>query len=95
LPGAPVITSKSVSGDYITIRWSPPQSNGGVRLSGYDIYAGSSPAGAAYRPLVPVAFNQFAYTFRVAKGQTAYVIVRAVNSAGIGPFSNQVAAIAK
>ncbi len=95
LPGAPLITSKSVSGNYITIRWSPPVSNGGVRLSGYDIYAGSSPSGAAYRPLVPVPFNQFAYTFRVATGQTAYVIVRAVNSAGIGPFSNQVAAIAK
>jgi hypothetical protein len=95
LPGAPIITSKSVSGVYITIRWSPPMSNGGVRLSGYDIYVGSSPAGAAYRPLVPVPFNQFAYTFKVAKGQIAYVIVRAVNSAGIGPFSNQVAAIAK
>jgi hypothetical protein len=95
LPGAPIITSKSVSGPYITIRWIPPVSNGGVRLSGYDIYVGSSPAGAAYRPLVPVPFNQFAYTFRVAKGQIAYVIVRAVNSAGIGPFSNQVAAIAK
>jgi hypothetical protein len=95
LPGAPIITTKSVSGNFITIRWIPPVSNGGVRLSGYNIYVGSSPNGAAYRPLVPVPFNQFAYTFKVAKGQIAYVIVRAVNSAGIGPFSNQVGAIAK
>jgi hypothetical protein len=95
LPGAPIITTKSVSGNYITIRWIPPVSNGGVRLSGYNIYVGSSPNGAAYRPLVPVPFNQFAYTFAAAKGQVAYVIVRAVNSAGIGPFSNQVAVVAK
>lgn len=95
LPGAPIITTKSVSGNYITIRWIPPVSNGGVRLSGYNIYVGSSPNGAAYRPLVPVAFSQFAYTFVAAKGQVAYVIVRAVNSAGIGPFSNQVAVVAK
>jgi ApbE superfamily uncharacterized protein (UPF0280 family) len=45
--------------------------------------------------MVRVPFNQFAYTFKVAKGQIAYVIVRAVNSAGIGPFSNQVGAIAR
>ncbi len=95
LPSAPFITSRTVSGSYATIRWNWPTSNGGVRLSGYDIYVGSSPNGAAYRPLVPVPYTQFSYTFQVARGQIAYVIVRAVNSAGIGPFSNQVAALGK
>ncbi|NNN09482.1 MAG: hypothetical protein HKL85_09870 [Acidimicrobiaceae bacterium] len=95
LPSAPLIISKSVSGTYISIRWNPPTSNGGVRLSGYDIYVGTSPNGAASRPLVSVPFTQFAYTFLAVKGQPAYVIVRAVNSAGIGPFSNQVAAVAR
>ncbi len=93
LPSAPFITTKSVQGNFVTIRWIPPVSNGGVRLSGYNIYVGYSPNGAAYRPLVPVPFNQFAYTFQAVKGQMVYVIVRAVNSAGIGPFSNQVAAV--
>ncbi len=95
VPSAPFITSTTVSGPYVTIRWNWPTSNGGVRLSGYNIYVGSSPNGAAFRPLVPVPYNQFSYTFQEPKGQVAYVIVRAVNSAGIGPFSNQVAALAK
>ena len=95
LPGAPFITTKNVAGNLVTIRWQPPASNGGIRLAGYDIYVGSSPNGAAFRPLVSVPFTQFSYSFRGKPGQTSYVIVRAVNEVGIGPFSNQVAAVAK
>ena len=95
MPGAPVIISRSVAGNHITIRWRPPASNGGVRLSGYNIYVGTSPNGAAFRPLVSVPFNQFGYAFSGNKGQTYFVVVSAVNSAGIGPFSNQVAVSAQ
>ncbi len=95
LPSAPFIVRKFVGGRFVTIRWVAPSSNGGVRLSGYDIYVGPSPNGAAYRPVVPVSFRQFAYTFALARGQTVFIIVRAVNVAGIGPFSNQVALTAR
>lgn len=94
-PSAPLVTSTSVSGPYVTIRWSPPASNGGERLSGYDLYIGTSPNGAASRPVVAVPFTQFAYSFRATPGRASYVIVRAINTVGIGPFSNQVVAVAK
>ena len=95
LPSAPLIVSTTVHGPFVTIRWRPPASNGGERLAGYDVYPGSSPNGAASRPLVSVPFYQFSYTYRGTPGQVSYVIVRAVNTVGIGPFSNQVAAVAK
>jgi hypothetical protein len=95
LPGAPIIFTKIVAGANITIYWRPPVSNGGTRLVGYDVYVGSSPNGAASRSLVSVPFNQFSYTFRGTPGHASYVIVRAVNPSGIGPFSNQVAAVAR
>lgn len=95
LPGSPLITSSSVTGPYVTIRWQPPASNGGERLAGYALYIGTSPNGAASRPLVPVAFNQFSFTFRGVPGRISYAVVRAVNSVGTGPFSNQIAAVAK
>jgi hypothetical protein len=94
-PGAPVITYKSVSGRYITIHWIAPTSNGGAPLSGYDVYVGWTPNGAALRPVVPVPAYQMSYTFKAPKGALAYIIVRGVNSAGIGLFSNQVAAVAR
>jgi hypothetical protein len=94
-PGAPVITYKSVSGRYITIHWIAPTSNGGAALSGYDVYVGWTPNGAALRPVVPVPAYQMSYTFKAPKGALAYIIVRGVNSAGIGLFSNQVAALAR
>ena len=91
MPGAPLITATSVVGTHVTIHWRPPVSNGGVRLSGYNIYVGTSANGAAFRPLVSVPFNQFAYAFSGVRGQKYFAVVSAVNSAGIGPFSNQVA----
>lgn len=95
LPSAPLITTTSVAGKYVTVRWIAPTSNGGVRLIGYNVYVGTEPNGAATRIALPVPYTQFSYTFRVLKGRTAYIIVRAVNVAGIGPFSNQVAAVGK
>ncbi len=95
IPGAPFIFAKSVAGSTITIHWHPPVSNGGVRLSGYNIYVGTSPTGAAFRSLVSVPFNQFAYRFTGVSGRTYYVVVTAVNSAGIGSFSNQVTVVAR
>ena len=95
LPSAPLIVSTSVVGNNVTVRWKAPVSNGGVRLIGYNVYVGTQPNGAATRLARPVPYTQFGYTFQVPNGHVAYVIVRAVNVAGIGPFSNQVAAIGK
>ncbi|MBW4029465.1 MAG: hypothetical protein HIU57_02145 [Acidobacteria bacterium] len=94
-PGSPFITSRTVAGTRIVLHWHPPASNGGIRLSGYNIYIGTSPNGAAFRPLVSVPFNQFAYAFNGVRGVVYYAVVTAVNSAGIGPFSNQVAVAAQ
>jgi len=95
LPSAPHITTISVNGSTITVGWKWPMSNGGVRLIGYDVYVGFQPNGAATRIAHPVPYTQFNYSFQFPKGHIAYVIVRAVNAAGIGLFSNQVAAVAK
>ena len=95
LPGAPIITSTSVAGGTITIKWKAPISNGGVRLIGYDVYAGPVSGGEATRPLTSLPFNQFSFTLHASKGQSVYIFLRAVNAAGIGPHSNQVAAVGK
>ena len=95
LPSAPVITMTSVVGNTITVRWKAPVSNGGVRLIGYNVYVGFQPNGGATRTARPVPYTQFNYSFQFPKGHVAYIIVRAVNAAGIGPFSNQRAAVAK
>jgi hypothetical protein len=95
LPGAPIITSTSVAGTTITIRWKPPISNGGVRLIGYDVYAGPVSGGEATRPIAALSFKQFSFAYRGSKGRSVYIFLRAVNAAGIGPHSNQVAAVGK
>jgi hypothetical protein len=95
LPSAPFITTMSVAGNYVTVRWTAPISNGGVRLIGYNVYVGAVPSGAGQRIALPVHYTQFSYTFQGLKGHVVYIIVRAVNVAGIGPFSKQVAAVVK
>lgn len=95
LPSAPVITSTSVSGNDVTVRWTPPVSNGGVRLSGYSVFAGSTPGGEGAQPLATLSYHSFSFVFRARAGQSVYVFVRATNVAGSGPHSNQVVAVAK
>ena len=92
---APLITTISVNGNNVTVRWKAPVGNGGVRLIGYNVYVGFVPNGAGSRIAQPVPYTQFYDTFQFPKGHIAYVIVRAVNAAGIGPFSNQKAAISQ
>ena len=92
IPGAPLIISARVAGRNITIRWRPPVSNGGVRLTGYNVYVGPVPGGEATRPLRFVTFTHFSFTFRTSKGRSVFIYLRAVNVAGIGPHSNQVVA---
>jgi hypothetical protein len=95
IPGAPNIYSATAVGRIITIKWRAPVSNGGVRLTGYDVYVGPVPGGEATRPFRFVTFRHFSFTLRASKGRSVFVYLRAVNVAGIGPHSNQVAATAR
>lgn len=95
LPGAPTITSTSVVGNAITVRWRAPVSNGGVRLNGYNIYVGSVSRGEAVRALASVPFTHFSFTFFASTGHREYIYLRAVNVVGTGPHSNQVRATAR
>jgi|GEM_PF-2456803 len=95
LPSAPIITSTSVVGNAITVRWRVPVSNGGVRLNGYNIYVGSVSGGESVRPLASVPFTRFSFTFFASVGHREYVYLRAVNVVGTGPHSNQFGATAR
>jgi hypothetical protein len=95
LPSAPTIIATSVSGDLITIRWKAPTSNGGVRLSHYDVYVGSRSGGEYSQPYVTLSYHDFGFTFSGLPGHAYYFFVRAANVIGIGAHSNQVVAVTK
>jgi fibronectin type 3 domain-containing protein len=74
----------------IGLTWSPPGSNGGSPLTGYNLYRGLS-SGNRSVPIrlgVVTSYTDTGLTY----GQTYYYVVRAVNGVGEGPPSNEASA---
>ena len=92
---SPVIVTKIIVGRAITIRWTSPVSNGGVRLTHYNVYVGRHPGGEGSRPHAAVSYHEHSYTLHGQAGDRYFLFVRAVNIAGVGPHSNQVGATAR
>jgi len=90
LPGAPRSVVASPADGRVTISWQAPASDGGSPITGYRVYRGTSPGGAA---LLIEAGNVLAYTdATVTNGVTYYYQVSAVNAVGEGPRSPEVTA---
>jgi len=94
VPSAPRnLTAAPARGKGVQLSWSPPSSNGGSPITGYNIYRGTVSGGETLLTSVGnvTSFKDASTT----RGQTYYYLVKAVNAIGEGPASNEANAIAK
>src|SRR5262249_14199914 len=89
LPNPPVAPSglaASASSALVHLSWTAPTSDGGIALTGYKVYRGTSPGGESF---LADAGTSTAYDdTTVSNGTTYYYRVSAVNAVGEGPLSN-------
>ena len=87
-PGAPTSLTATASGPtIINLRWTAPSSNGGGRITGYQIEV-STDGGSTFGSLVARhPTTSYSHTGLTA-GVTRHYRVRAINSAGPGAASN-------
>ncbi len=90
VPGAPTSLTATASGQtIINLRWTAPSSNGGGRITGYQIEV-STDGGSTFGSLVARhPTTSYSHTGLTA-GVTRHYQVRAINSAGPGMPSNVV-----
>lgn len=92
-PGAPTLTA--TAGDTkVILSWNPPANDGGSAITSYSIYRGTTPGGES--TIFPTgSTNGLTSTFTdspITNGITYYYIVKASNSVGQSPASNEVSA---
>ena len=77
----------------MTLSWAAPASNGGLPVSGYIIYQGTSPGGETGAPVNGSPVTATSYTVTgLTNGTTYYFQVVAVNAAGLSPLSEEASA---
>jgi len=89
-PSAPTNVSAVAGNASVQLSWTPPASDGGAAVTGYDVYRGTTSGGEAKIATLVTAL-QFVDTGRT-NGTTYYYEVSAVNAAGEGPLSGEVSA---
>ena len=88
VPGAPTGLTATRGNAQVTLSWTAPASTGGLPVSGYLIYEGTSPGGETGTPVNGSAVTGTGYTaVGLTNGTTYYFRVIAVNAAGQGPLS--------
>jgi fibronectin type 3 domain-containing protein len=92
VPSAPQGLTASGGNAVVTLSWSPPASNGGAAVTGYDVYRGTTSGGESATPiatnLTTTSFTDTALT----NGTTYYYTVAAVNAVGLSPQSGEASA---
>lgn len=86
LPTAPRGFTATLQGRAVSMTWLPPVT--GQPLTGYSLEAGAAPGANPIR--VPLAAGQTALAVPDVPDGTYFVRVRAANSVGLGPASNEV-----
>ncbi len=91
--GAPTGLTATPRDSQVTLAWSPPP-GGGPRVTGYDIYQGTSPGGESASPVNATPVPGTSYTVTgLNDGTTYYFTVAAVYSTGQrGPSSGEASA---
>jgi predicted RNA-binding protein with TRAM domain len=88
-PAAPANLVASAGDGAASLSWSAPAADGGAAVASYNVYESSSP-GAEGPKVATVTGTSYSAT-GLSNGETYYFEVTAVNSAGEGPPSAQVA----
>jgi len=93
-PSAPQnLAAAPARGKGVQLTWSPPASNGGSPITGYNVYRGTVSGGETLLTSVGnvTSFKDTSTT----RGQTYFYRVTAVNAVGEGPASSEASAVAK
>jgi fibronectin type 3 domain-containing protein len=90
VPGAPTGLIETPGNAGVTLSWAAPASDGGSPVTGYEIYAGTSPGGETGTPVDSSPVTATSYTAAdLTNGTTYYFTVVAINAAGQGPPSGE------
>ena len=94
VPSAPQALTASVTGQGITLRWSPPATDGGDALTAYTVFRGTTAANAI--PVVTLGSGVTSYVDKSVAKKTTYVYrLTASNALGEGVSSNTVTATSR
>lgn len=94
-PTAPVGLTAFAGQGEIVLNWSAPTTVG-TGITEYRIYRGTTAGGEGTTPITTVTGTILTYTdANIMSGGSYTYVVKAVNSAGVGPASNEVAVTAQ
>ncbi|HEY1989790.1 MAG TPA: fibronectin type III domain-containing protein [Acidimicrobiales bacterium] len=94
VPGAPTLVSATPGNASVTLTWTPPASDGGSAITGYNVFVGTASGGESSTPAngsTLVSGNTFTVT-GLTNGTPYFFTVKAVNSVGSSSASNEVSA---
>ena len=95
-PSAPALSLDHVGNGWISVTWTAPADDGGSAITGYNVYACTTPGSCTNRRnSAPLAADASGYTIDslAPNGDTYYVTVTALNRAGESGPSNEVSAM--
>ena len=83
-PGPPTGLTATAGNGRVTLPWSPPASNGGAAVIGYDLYMGTSSHGESRSPVSGGLIGGTNYTVSgLTNGTRYYFTADAVNDANL------------
>ena len=95
MPTAPLnVTAVTDVKKGIDLTWSPPASNGGSAITEYRIYRSTSPGSEIQVATVVGTVGTYKDSGTI-RNRRYYYVIRAFNTAGLGPPSAEVTALAK
>ncbi len=92
LPTAPLSFTVQAGSASVTVKWAAPQYNGGVTLSGYKVYDGTTSSPTTLVATLTNTATSYTVT-GLTNGKTYYFKVTAYNSVGEGPATAILSAV--